>query len=76
MEICKDCKQCNIYKVREYIINNFKGYDITSKCGACIVSFSLRHLLNSYEFYDPRSKKFFDEVEKNFEAWRDRYDYE
>ena len=67
----EDCKNCNIYRVRGYIKNNRKEFDLNSKCGQCIARFSLNLLLEKCEYYDPRSKKYFDQIEKDFEAYRD-----
>lgn len=68
-----DCKHCHIYKVQDYIINNLKTYNITSKCGACIITFSLRYLLKSCDYADPRTKRNYEELEEFFNNWRDRY---
>ncbi len=70
MNKCKDCNQCNIYKVREYIIYNFKGYDMTLECCACIVNFSLRFLSGFLNDYNNADK--FEELEESFNSWKDR----
>lgn len=68
-DIEMNCKRCSIYKVRDYIKNNRKEFDVNSKCGKCIALFSLRLLLDKCEYYDPRSKKYFDQIEKDFDSY-------
>ena len=70
----EDCKHCNIYRVRDYIENHRKEFDLNSECGQCIASFSLRLLLDKCEYYDPRSKKYFDQIEKDFVAYKNKDD--
>ena len=62
-----DCKECDIFKVQEYIANNRK-FNIQTKCGKCIAELCLEYVAGMIENGSTPASLFYE-----FKKCRDYY---